>query len=419
MRPTTAPLGIVSSDCHIGPRLVEDLRPHCPPALLARFDAYAADGSRSHGRFVEQQGADDDPLAPWRNRWTAGHHDPDARRRDLDHEGVAAEVIFHGSQNDQPIPFQTSMLGVPDDPDLAAAGIRIYNSWLAAMCSAEPDRHVGLAHLPMWDVDAAVAELRWAAGAGLRGVNFPAPRPWLRPYNDRAWEPFWAAAEELGMPLTTHAGAGDPAVFQGAELVALMSIESGGWFSRRAAHLLIFAGVFERHPELRLVLTEQPGQWWPYLCTELDSVHLANTRAGGPLRRQVPKAPSEYLHRNVFIGGSFLSRAEAEGAVRDGYADRVMWGSDYPHMEGTWQLGDTSFTRLSLRATFAGLPEGVVRSMLGATAASVYGLDPVALAGIAERIGAPTFAELSEPLAPDAVPAGASPFAFRTVGPWA
>ena len=49
----------------------------------------------------------------------------------------------------------------------------------------------------MWDVDAAVDELRWAADAGLRGVNFPAPRPWLRPYNDRAWEPFWAAAEEL------------------------------------------------------------------------------------------------------------------------------------------------------------------------------------------------------------------------------
>ena len=410
------PLVIVSSDCHIGPRLVEDLRPHCPPALLDRFDAFAGDPNRPHGRFVEQQGADDDPLAPWRNRWTEGHHDPAARRRDLDAEGVAAEVIFHGSQNDQPIPFQTTMLGVPDDPELAAAGIRIYNSWLAELCRAEPDRHVGLAHLPMWDIDLAVAELRWAADAGLKGVNFPAPRPWLRPYNDRAWEPFWTAAEELGLPLTTHAGAGDPAVFQGAELVALMAIESGGWFSRRAAHLLIFAGVFERHPDLKLVLTEQPGEWWPYLCRELDSVHVANA---GPLRKQVPRTPSEYLHRNVFIGGSFLSRAEAEGAIRDGYADRIMWGSDYPHMEGTFQLGETSFTRLSLRFTFAGLDEDAVRAMLGGTAARVYGLDPAALAGIAERIGAPSFDELDEPLALEDVPAGGSPFAFRTVGPWA
>jgi predicted TIM-barrel fold metal-dependent hydrolase len=352
-------------------------------------------------------------------RWTPGHHDPVARRRDLDAEGVAAEVIFHGSQNDQPIPFQDSMLGAPSDPELAGTGIRIYNSWLAQVCSGAPDRHVGLAHLPMWDVDAAVAELRWAAAAGLRGVNFPAQRPWIRPYNDRAWEPLWAAAEELSMPLTTHSGAGDPAILQGPELVALVSIESGGWFSRRAAHLLTFAGVFERHPDLRLVLTEQPGEWWPYLVTELDSVHLAMTRDGGPLARQVPRPPSEYLHRNVFVGASFLSRAEAEGAIRDGYADRLMWGADYPHMEGTFQVGDTSFTRLSLRFTFAGLPEPTVRDMLGGTAVAVYGLDGQRLAAVAERIGAPSAADLDDPLTLDQVPAGASPFAFRTVGPWA
>jgi predicted TIM-barrel fold metal-dependent hydrolase len=411
------PLVIVSADCHIGPRLVEDLRPLCPPDLLAAFDGYVADSGRSRGRFVEHDASADDAHSPWRNQWAPGHHDPVARRRDLDSEGVAAEVIFHGSQNDQPIPFQTSMLGAPDDPDLAAAGIRIYNTWLAQTCADGRGRHVGLAHLPMWDIDAAVAELRWAAEAGLRGVNFPAPRPWLRPYNDRAWEPFWSAAEALAMPLTTHSGAGDPAMFQGHELVALMSIESGGWFSRRAAHLLIFAGVFERHPELSLVLTEQPGEWWPYLVNELDSVHLATTRDGGPLARQVPRPPSEYLHRNVYIGASFLSRSEARGAVRDGYADRIMWGSDYPHMESTFQVGPTSYSRLSLRFTFAGMDEATVRAMVGGTATTVYGLDPGALASTARAIGAPTFADLSEPL--DAVPAGGSPFAFRTVGPWA
>lgn len=411
------PMVIVSSDCHIGPRLEEDLRPHCPPALLDRFDAYVNDGERSKGRYVEHDASQDDPLSPWRNQWIAGHHDPVARRRDLDFEGIAAEVIFHGSQNDQPIPFQTSMLGAPDEPELAAAGIRIYNTWLAALNDSAPNRHVGLAHLPMWDIDAAITELRWAADAGLRGVNFPAPRAWVQPYNDRAWEPFWAAAEELHMPLTTHSGAGDPRMFTGPELVALMSIESGGWFSRRSAHLMIFAGVFERHPELTLVLTEQPGEWWPYLESELDTAHFAASRGNAALQRQVPKPPSEYLHRNVYVGASFLSRAEAEGAIRDGYADRLMWGSDYPHMEGTFQVGDTSIGKASLRFTFAGLPEDVVRAMVGETAAKVYGLDLGALAAIAKGIDAPTFEELSEPL--EAVPAGASPFAFRTVGPWA
>ena len=411
------PVVIVSADCHVGPRLVEDLRPLCPPALLDAFDAYVADEHRSKGRYVEREASDEDLTSPWRNQFTAGHHDPATRRRDLAAEGVAAEVVFHGSQNNQPIPFQTSVLGAPDDPDLAAAGVRIYNTWLATMCADAPHRHVGLAHLPMWDVDAAVAELRWAADAGLQGVNFPAPRPWLLPYNDRAWEPLWTAAEELALPLTTHSGAGDPAVFQGPELTALMSIESGGWFSRRSAHLMIFAGVFERHPDLRLVLTEQPGEWWPYMVNELDTVHMANTRYGGPLKRQVPRPPSEYLHRNVFIGASFLSGPEARGAVRDGYADRILWGADYPHMEGTFQLGDVAHSPLSLRFTFAGMDPAWVSAMVGGTAVEVYGLDAVALSSVARDIDAPTMTELTRPL--DEVPVGASPFAFRTEGPWA
>ena len=297
----------------------------------------------------------------------------------MDLEGIAAEVIFHGSQNDQPVPFQTSMLGPARRPRPDAAGHPHLQHWLAETCAASPGppRRAG----PPADVGRRrrpCEELRWAADAGLRGVNFPAPRPWLRPYNDRAWEPFWTAAEELGMPLATHSGAGDPAVFQGPELVALMSIESGGWFSRRAAHLMIFGGVFERHPDLKLVLTEQPGEWWPYLVSELDSVHMA-TASAGPLARQVPKRPSEYLHRNVYIGASFLSRAEAHGAVRDGYADRIMWGSDYPHMESTWQVGGTPYSRLSLRFALAGLDEATVRAMVGGTAARVYGLDLDAL----------------------------------------
>ncbi len=412
----THPLVIVSADAHIGPRLIEDLRPLCPPELLSAFDAYVGDTNRSKGRYVEHDATADDELSPWRNQWADGHHDPQARRRDMDHEGIASEVIFHGSQNDQPVPFQSSMLGPPADPELHAAGIHLYNRWLAETCAAAPDRHVGLAHLPMWDIEAATQELRWAADAGLRGVNFPAPRSWLRPYNDRAWEPFWTAAEERRMPLSTHAGAGDPAVFQGPELIALMSIESGGWFSRRAAHLMIFGGVFERHPELNLVLTEQPGEWWPYLERELDTVHQAQA-SNGPLARQVPRRPSEYLHRNVFIGASFLSRDEARGAVRDGYADRIMWGSDYPHMESTWQVGATSYSQLSLRFSLSGLDESHVRAMVGETAEKVYGLDLGALRRIAADIGAPTYEAISEPL--EQVPAGASPFAFRTAGPWA
>jgi predicted TIM-barrel fold metal-dependent hydrolase len=418
------PIVIVSADTHIGPRLVDDLRPYCPARLLDAFDGYAARDDRSKGRYAEATDEVPDPTSRLRNQFTTGHFDPAARGRDLDFDGVAAEVIFHGSQNDQPIPFQSSMLGAPEDPELAAEGIRIYNRWLADYCAAEPARHVGLAHLPFWDVDAAVAELGDAAERGLKGVNFTALRPGMRPFNHPDWEPLWATAADFAMPLTTHAGAGDPDVFTGAEGIALLSLESGGWFSRRAIHQMIFAGVLERHPDLQLVMTEQPGQWWGYTLNEMDSVHVATAPPRSPLAMQVPRAPSEYCARQVSIGASFLSRAEAERAIADGYADRVLWGSDYPHMEGTYQYpgvpdfaGQASIGRQSLRFTFAGLPEPAVRDMLGLNAARVYGLDVEALERVADRIDAPTFAEVSEPL--DAIPAGASPFAFRTIGPWA
>ena len=213
-------------------------------------------------------------------------------------------------------------------------------------------------------------------------------------------------------------------MFTGPEVVALVSTESGGWFSRRAVHLLIFAGVFERHPGLKLVLTEQPGEWWPYTRVELDSVHMANTQGNAALREQVPERPSTYMHRNVFVGASFLSRSEAAGAIRDGYADRLMWGSGYPNVESTFQYpgtddfdGAESVGRLALRFTFDGLPEDEVRAILGLTAAKVYGLDVDELTAVASAIDAPTFADVSVPLTEP--PVGGSTLAFRTYGPWA
>jgi predicted TIM-barrel fold metal-dependent hydrolase len=182
--------------------------------------------------------------------------------------------------------------------------------------------------------------------------------------------------------------------------------------------------VFERHPGLKLVLTEQPGEWWPYTRVELDSVHMANAQGNAALREQVPERPSTYMHRNVLVGASFLSRSEAAAASRDGYADRIMLGSDYPHVESTFPYpgtddfdGAESIGRMALRFTFAGLAEDEVRAMLGLTAAKVYGLDVDELTTVARAIDAPTFADISVPLAE--APIGASTLAFRTYGPWA
>ena len=175
-RNDAAPLVIVSSDTHIGPRLVEDLRPYCPAAHLDAFDERAAQSSELKAMLRQFRESSDSPLA--RNA-SDGHHDMHARLRDLDRDGVAAEVIFHGSQNGEGIPFAPptrAEIGASfgaDDLDLVDVGFHMYNQWLADAVSIESERHVGLAQLPMWNIERALEEVQWASAAGLKGDQLP------------------------------------------------------------------------------------------------------------------------------------------------------------------------------------------------------------------------------------------------------
>jgi predicted TIM-barrel fold metal-dependent hydrolase len=422
------PLVIVSSDTHIGPLVNEQLSAYCPPGHRSAFDDFAAAHTKAQEAFAAFREGASGAFAMFMNHpnmRTPGHYDVDARLQDMDRDGIACEVIFHGSQNNEPIPFAPQALGnvaqLEFDPELASVGLHMYNGWLADLCSVQPERHVGLAQLPMWDIEAATREVEWAADAGLKGVNFPAMRHGVYlEYNDRRWEPFWSACEARGMVLATHVGAASPAQVSGPEGLALTSIEDGGYFARRAIWWMIFGGVFERHPDLKLVITESPGDWWSHTMDELDSVWFSQA-INTPLREQVPKPPSEYAMQNVFVGASFMAPFEAEHAVRDGFSTQLIWGSDYPHIESTWQYLDDDdeepITRLALRNTFSQIPPEATKTMLGDNGIHVYGLDGDALARVASRIGAPTLAELAVPI--DAIPERAAATAFRKHAAWA
>jgi predicted TIM-barrel fold metal-dependent hydrolase len=283
------------------------------------------------------------------------------------------------------------------DPELAFVGQQMYNDWLADFCSVEPERHVGLAQLPMWDVETAVQELERAADRGLKGVNFPQPRADIVPYEDPVWEPFWSACEDRGMTLANHGGGGSSTPSTTGPMGQHIYMAESNALSRVSPLVrLVFGGVFERHPRLVLVQTEQVGDWYGRVIAELDSRW---EKWDYIFRGHVPRRPSEYCREHYFVGASFQSRTEAEHAVRDGYADNVMWGSDYPHPEGTYRYprhsDEEPTTRLSMRKTYQGLPADAVRKMLGGNAARAYGFDLATLEQVAARIGAPTLDELS------------------------
>ncbi|HEX4170100.1 MAG TPA: amidohydrolase family protein [Bryobacteraceae bacterium] len=398
-------LVIVSIDSHASPRF-EDLRPYCPAAYVDDLGRYMSQEQAPANIWGESPGR---TRRHQLNDRTLGHFDMAARLSDMDTDGIAAELMFHGSFSRDPFPFQLAGLRGPTivtspsprDLELTLIGIQTYNRWLAASCSEAPDRLLGLAHVPTWSVDAAISEVRSAVAAGIRIVNWPSmPPPDVPQYDDPAWEPFWEVVEESGVVLDTHGGTVIPGFrYDLPHSLPLVQVEVT-WPSRRGTLRMIFAGVFERFPGIKIVLTEQPGRWWREWAVELDSSWMSAPPA---LRSVLPNPPSVYMQRNVFIGGSFMASFEAADAVaEESFVENMMWGRDYPHREGTWAYtedpDEPNRTFLALRDTFADIDFQSTAKMVGSNAVKLFGLDESVLAEIAQRIGAPTNVDIHRPL---------------------
>lgn len=251
-------------------------------------------------------------------------------------------------------------------------------------------------------------------------MNLPAPRSDFPPYTRSDYEPLWEVCEELAVTLTTHSGGGERPLGHDEPVgYALIGMETH-WLSRRNLWQMIFGGVFERHPGLKLVLAEQRANWITETVRDLDSVasqdleyHLVGSGGSGGgrwfERAPISKLPSEYWDTNCFVGASFLAHFEAARYAEFGMQN-VMWGWDYPHMEGTWPV-----TNFALRNTFAGIPEDAVRRVLGQTALRAYHLDADRLREIADRIG-PKPSEVAKPIGADDVMPENRSMAFREFG---
>jgi predicted TIM-barrel fold metal-dependent hydrolase len=251
-------------------------------------------------------------------------------------------------------------------------------------------------------MDRAVEEIAWARDAGIfGGVMLPAMsiKSGLPGYADEYYEPFWSACEDHDMVVNLHTGASGTAT----DAKQLYDDKHGGFlglyevfvFTRRPLWFMIFGGVFDRHPKLKVVVTENGVQWLPSLIRDMES--FFDTHGGAPVRSYLKLRPAEYFDRHVFLGGSLMKRYEAEMRHEIGI-ERLMWGADYPHLEGAAPVH-----RLILRQVFGGMPEEDIRRMLGLNAMRVFGFDATQLQAVADRVG-PTVADLSTTVTMDEIP---------------
>jgi predicted TIM-barrel fold metal-dependent hydrolase len=390
---------IISSDCHAGGSH-QQYREYLESEYHEQFDAWRG---RYKNPFRDLQ--DDGRTRNW---------DDERRVRELDADGVVAEVVF---PNTVPPFFPTGAVIAPapsaEDFALRLAGIRAHNRWLADFCAAHPHRRAGLAQIFLNDVDVAVEDVRWAKEHGLAGVLLPGvspDTPWIDPLFSPVYDPLWAVCEQLEMPITHHSGGSGIPKYPKLPVTNVMFVLESGWFANRALWHLVMSGVFERFPGLVFVMTEQGSAWIPDVLARMDGLHAQMTSGrigelGVPAEAVLPHRPSDYFRRNCFVGASFPSPADAAAFHGIGI-DRVMWGSDYPHHEATYP-----FSRESLRRSFPNWAEQDLRLVLAENAARVYGFDLSALAPIAAEHG-PTVAEVATPL--DTIPRRAtSPAFFR------
>ena len=310
-----------------------------------------------------------------------GAWDSARRLAELEADGVVAEVIYPGGGGLTISPFDAGLMTYQyeQDPAIWDAGCRAYNRWLADFCNEAPGRRAGVALVTVDDLDATVCEVESLRDRGIfGGILLPSSGGANPLYNDARYEPLWAACAAEGLPVHTHTGwtpnYGD---FTGSLGIFITEIT---WFAHRSFWLLAWSGAFERHPELRMVMTEQGATWVPDTLAQMDQAYTMPMFRH--LRRQLPLSPSQYFARQCYVS-AFLGPEEANTRYAIG-VDNLMWGSDYPHIEGTWP-----HTEAKLKEGFADYPRDEAITVVGETAIRVFGFDRTVLTDLASSIGPP------------------------------
>jgi len=340
----------ISADCHLDlPWMPPELFVSEAPRALKERMPYVTDGPDGP-RWVARNGAFFGLLngvGPSGTKYVKGAHrrvdvmadtglyedgrngvqrvsDPHLRIKDLDRDGVDAEVIY-------------GILGAAsrlEDHEAANEMLRIYNNWLKDFCSHYPDRHIGLACLPYGDIGAAVDEVYRVAKLGLRGLELSCS--WdMQPMWHPDWKPLWQAVDDVQLPLHFHTFPSVPhkvrEQYAGLTRRAIQFTSVSG-FQMNLINILaalMGAAVLERFPRLRIAFGESGCGWIPYALDRMDFEWEDRFTDIG-----LKMKPSDYWRRQC--KATFQYDRIGAKLVEDMGVETLMWGSDYPHGDGVW-----------------------------------------------------------------------------------
>jgi predicted TIM-barrel fold metal-dependent hydrolase len=389
-----------------------------PNYTIITADSHAGGSHAEYREYLDPAWRDefDEWRSEYKNPWK-DLRDTDLRvrnwdddRRDADQlaDGVVGEVVF---PNTVPPFYPMFVLFAgppsPEEYDRRRAGLHAHNRWLVDFCERRPGRRAGIGQVFLNDIGDAIADATWIKEHGLRGgVLIPTVPPdvkHVRPLYDPEYDRLWAALVDLDMPVHLHGGTGSPNYGRYSATPALLIAEVQFYGLRNFVHMLL-SGVFERFPTMKFVITEAGASQFEGMLAQLDMV-IGRMQQGsiGELKyaqdSALPRLATDYFRQNVWLGASFPGPADiaARELLPDG---RFMWGSDYPHDEGTGP-----FTREHLRQVMLDVPVEEKRKILGLSAAELYDFDVDALAPLVAEYG-PTVDELQVPL--EELPDGAN-----------
>ncbi len=286
----------------------------------------------------------------------SGGYDPVERLKDQDIDGVSGEVLYA---------TYAMQLYAIQEAALQEAAFHTYNEWLVEMCSHAPARLKGLALISVYNVDHAVKALQHWTRHGLCGAMIAAVPPEGTEYSDALYDPLWAAAAEIGAPISIHTLTSNRKASYRFE----REVRGAARYPENPMEVMLTLGemltspLFDRHPRLKLVLAEADTGWLPWLLERVNRGHERYAKQNG-IRTELK--PSEYFHRNVMA--AFIQDRVGVYTREFTGADNLMWSSDYPHTDTTWPR-----SRQSIERDFAGVSESDRYKMTFTNAARLYG----------------------------------------------